>query len=91
MGQIPPIPVNIKEVSEVEELMSLFRNQTLDSPKLTIIHMILKAARRAMADRVILNLIIRSCLQPIRKKNDEFSILVFNTIVKVLEFLVWRM
>ncbi len=35
--------------------MSLFRNQTLDSPKLTILHKTLKAARRAMADRVILN------------------------------------
>ena len=35
--------------------MSLFRNQTLNSPKLTIIYKTLKAARRAMADRVILN------------------------------------
>ena len=54
-GRIPSTPANIKEVSEVEELVSLFRNQTLDSPKLTIIHKTLKAARRAMADRVILN------------------------------------
>lgn len=35
--------------------MSLFRNQTVDSPKFTIIHKTLKAARRAMADKVILN------------------------------------
>lgn len=54
-GQIPPTPANIKKVSEVEELVSLFRNQTLDSPKLIILHKTLKAARRAMADRVILN------------------------------------
>ena len=55
IGQIPLTPANIKKVSEVEELVSLFRNQTLDSPKLTIIHKILKTARRAMAHRVILN------------------------------------
>ncbi len=54
-GQIPPTPANIQEVSEIEELVSLFRNQTLDSPKFTILHKTLKAARRAMADRVILN------------------------------------
>ena len=54
-GQIPHTPANIKEVIEVEELVSLFRNQTLDSPKLAILHRTLKAARRAMADRVVLN------------------------------------
>ena len=56
MDQIPPTFANIKEVSEVEELMSLFKNQTFDSLKLTIIHKTLKAARRTMANRVILNL-----------------------------------
>ena len=48
-------PANIKEVSKVEELMSFFRNQTVELPKLTIIHKILKAARHIMADKVILN------------------------------------
>ena len=54
-SQIPPTPANVQEVPEVEELVSLFRNQTLDSPKLTILHKTLKAARLAMADRVVLN------------------------------------
>ena len=42
-------------MKEVEELVSLFRDQTLDSPKLTLLHKTLKAARLAMADRVVLN------------------------------------
>ena len=54
-GQIIPIPGNIKQVSEVEELISLFRHLTLDSPKLTLLHKTLKAARLAMADRIVLN------------------------------------
>ena len=54
-GRITHTPANIKEVTEVEELASLFRNQILDSPKLTILHKTLKAARRATADRVVLN------------------------------------
>ncbi len=39
----------------MEELISLFRHQTLDSPKLTLLHKTLKAARLAMADRIVLN------------------------------------
>ena len=35
--------------------MSLFKNQTFNSPKLIIIHKILKTARRTMANKVILN------------------------------------
>lgn len=54
-GQIPPTPGNIEQVSEIEELVSLFRHQTLDSPKLAILHKTLKAARLAMADRVVLS------------------------------------
>ncbi len=54
-GQIPPTSGNIEPVSEVEELISLFRHQTLDSPKLTLFHKILKTAGLAMADRIVLN------------------------------------
>ena len=54
-GAIPPTPRNIEKVTEIEELISLFRHQTLDSPKLTLLHKTLKAARLAMADRVVLN------------------------------------
>ena len=52
---IPPTPGNIKKVTKVEVLVSLFRYQTLDSPKFNLLHKTLKAARLAMADRVILN------------------------------------
>ncbi len=54
-GQIPLTPGNIEQVSEVEELISLFCHQTLDSPKFTLLHKTLKAARLAMADRILLN------------------------------------
>ncbi len=42
-------------VTEIEELISLFQHQTLDLPKLTLLHKTIKVARLAMADRVILN------------------------------------
>ncbi len=45
----------MKQVTEIEELISLFRYQTLDSSKLTLLHKTFKAARFAIADRVILN------------------------------------
>ena len=35
---IPPTPGNVKQVTEIEELISLFRYQTLDSPKLTLLY-----------------------------------------------------
>ncbi len=53
-GAIPPTPGNIEQVTEVEELISLFQDQTLDLPKLILLHTTLKAARLAMADGVIL-------------------------------------
>ena len=55
LGAIPPSPGNVEQVTEIEELISLFRHQTLDLPKLTLLHKSLKAARLAMANRVILN------------------------------------
>ena len=39
----------------MEEFISLFRHETLDSPKLTLLHKTLKAASLAMADRIVLN------------------------------------
>ncbi len=54
-GAIPRTPKNIEQVTEVEELVSLFRDQTLDSPKFILLNKTLKAARLAMADTVIRN------------------------------------
>ncbi len=39
----------------MDELISLFCNQTLDSPKLTLLHKTLKAARLAIVDCIVLN------------------------------------
>ena len=55
MDQIFPTSTNIRNVSEVEELISLFRNQTLNVPKLKLLHKTLKVARLAMVDKIILN------------------------------------
>ncbi len=52
---IPPTPGNIEQVTEIKELISLFRHQTLDSPKLTLLYKTLKATRLAIADRFTLN------------------------------------
>ena len=40
---------------EIKELISLFQYQTLDLPKLTLLYKTFKAARLAMADRIVLN------------------------------------
>ncbi len=66
--------------SEIEELVSLFHHQTLDSPKLNILHKNLKAARLAIADCVVVP--IRSFWWPIRGKNNELNVLAFHTTVK---------
>lgn len=42
-------------VTEIEKLILLLWHQTLDLPKLTLLHKTLKAARLAMVDRVVLN------------------------------------
>ena len=55
LGAIPPTLGNIEQVTEVQELISLFRHQTLDSPRPTLLHKTLKAAKLAMADRVVLD------------------------------------
>ena len=55
LGQIPSTPRNVEQILEVKELVSLFSYQTLDSPKLIFLHKILKAARLAIADCVVLN------------------------------------
>ena len=71
-GQIPPTSENVEQVTEVEELVSVFRHQTLDSPKLTVLHKTLKTARLAIADCVILKIVsIRNFWQPIHKKTTS--------------------
>ena len=80
-GQIPPTPRNVEQVTEVEELVSLFSHQTLDSSKLTLLHKTLKAARLAIADRVILNRTNTELLAANTRKKQRLGVLAFNTIV----------
>ena len=53
-GAMPPTSGNVEHVTEIEELISLFQHQTLDSPKFTFLHKTLKATKLAIADRVVL-------------------------------------
>ncbi len=55
LDQISPTSVNIKQISKVEELISLFCHQTLYFPKLTLLHTTLKAVKLAMANHIVLN------------------------------------
>lgn len=54
-GVIPPVPGNMEQVTEIEELISLFRHQILDSLKLTLLHKTLKVARLAIAEKIVSN------------------------------------
>ena len=70
----------------IEELVSLFRHQALDSPKLALLHKSLKAARLAIADKVVLNRTNTDLLAANTRKNSVQNVLAFNTTVKVREF-----
>ena len=48
--RFPPTPEQVKEIEEL-----VFHDQTLDSPKLTLLNKTLKAARLAIGDRIFLN------------------------------------
>lgn len=43
------------EVGQIGELVLKFRNQTLDTPKLALFSKLIKGAKLAMADGIILN------------------------------------
>lgn len=55
MNEIPPTPINIKEVSKIEEFISFFRNKTLDLLKLIILYKTLIVLQYIIIDKVILN------------------------------------
>lgn len=76
----------MEEVSEVEELISIVWNQTFDSSKLRILHKTLKAAKLVIADRVILSRTNTELYTANMQKKIELNRLIFNKIVKILEF-----
>ncbi len=69
--QLPLTFKNAKKVKEVEELVSFFRDQTLDSPQLTLLHKSLKAARLAMVYRIVLNRTNTELLAANRRKKQQ--------------------
>lgn len=78
-----------QQVSEIEELVSLFRHQTLDSTKFAILYKTLKAARLAMADSVVLSHTNTELLAAdTQKKNNELNVPASNTTLKELSFWV---
>ena len=52
---ISPIPGNVKQITTIVELISLFWYQLLDLPKLTLLYKTFKAIRLAMANKMVLN------------------------------------
>ena len=48
-------PANMAQVSHIDELISQFRHQTLDTPKLELLSKLVRGAKLAMADWVVLN------------------------------------
>ena len=52
---VPQTPANVDQVSQIDDLISQFRHQTLDTPKLALLSKLIRGAKLAMADRVILN------------------------------------
>ena len=85
-GAILSIAKNIKQVTKVEELVLLFRDQTLDLPKLIFLHKTVKAAILAMANGVILNRTNTELLATNTQKNDIQNVPESNTVAKVLVF-----
>ena len=48
-------PGNVGQVGQMDNLIVQFRNQTLDIPKLALFSKLIKGAKLAMADCIILN------------------------------------
>lgn len=53
----PQTPANIDQVSRINELILQFSNQTLNIPRLALFSKLIKAAKLAMADCIVLNAI----------------------------------
>ena len=47
-------PANLDQVNQIDKLISQFRNQTLDTPKVVLLFKLVRGARLAMADCTIL-------------------------------------
>ena len=52
---VPQTPGNIGQVGQIDDLIVQFRNQTLDTPKLALFSKLIKGAKLAMVDCIILN------------------------------------
>ena len=52
---VPQTPGNMDQVGQIDDLILQFCNQTLDSLKLALFSKLIKGAKLAMANRIILN------------------------------------
>ena len=52
---VPRTPANVDQVSQIDDLISQFHHQTLDTPKMALLSKLIRGAKLAMADRIILN------------------------------------
>ena len=48
-------PANVDQIGQIDEFVFQFRNQTLDTSKLVLLSKLIKEAKQAIADHIILN------------------------------------
>ena len=69
---VPQTPGDIDQVGWIDELILQFCDQTLDTPKLALFSKLIKGAKLAMADRIILNTTNAELYKAnVRKKNRD--------------------
>ena len=49
------MPGNVDQIGRIDNLVSQFRSETLDTPKLALLSKLIKKAKFAMADQIILS------------------------------------
>ena len=52
---IPQTPANVNQVGQIDDFIFQFRHQTLDTLKLALLSKLIRGAKLAMADQIILN------------------------------------
>ena len=68
---VPQTPRNIDQVRRINDLIVQFCNQTLDTPKLALFSKLIKGAKHAMADCIILNTTNAELYEAsVQKKNE---------------------
>ena len=80
-------PGNVDKITQIDDFISQFCNQTLDTLKLYLLFKIIKRAKLAMADRVILTETNAELYKTNIQKKNMLIVLSNNTTDKALDIL----